>query len=107
MNLQFLLIPLSLHLICAMPLTDSENQDSRGIFDGVVPGATTTTTKAPANGLPVNGLPSASGALSQIGGSGPMLILGGFQAIVTKFDPSLVQGLPGLAGLPQLPAAGK
>lgn len=27
---------------------------------------------------------------------GPKLIVGAFQAIVTKFDPSLVQGMPGV-----------
>lgn len=74
--------------------------DAKGIFDGVtVPGATTTTAKP-------GGLNALPGGLSAVSNTGPMLILGGFQAIVTKFDPSLVQGLPGLAGLPQMAAIG-
>lgn len=90
---------------CAAPLISEQVQDSaeaKGILDGL----TGTTTSAPAAGLP-----SAGGIIpglgSNVANAGPMLIIGGFQAVVTKFDPSLIQGLPGLSGLPALPAAGK
>lgn len=75
--------------------------ESKGILDGVIPGGQSTTTTAAPGLIPGLGLPAP---VNNIANSGPMLILGGFQAIVTKFDPSLVQGLPGLSGLPQLPA---
>ena len=75
--------------------------EAKGILDGIVPSGSTTTTAAP--GL-IPGLGSFPAPVNNLANSGPMLILGGFQAIVTKFDPSLIQGLPGLAGLPQLPA---
>lgn len=83
-----------------LSIATESTQDAKGILDGVVPGGSTTTTAAPEL-VPGLGLPAP---VNNIANSGPMLILGGFQAIVTKFDPSLVQGLPGLAGLPQLPA---
>lgn len=82
-------------LAVAVPVTETP-QDAKGILDNIVPGSTTTTATPGGLNLP--------GALNTVSNSGPMLILGGFQAVVTKFDPSLVQGLPGLAGLPQLPA---
>lgn len=78
----------------------TSEEGGKGILDGLTtPGASTTTAKP-------GGLNALPGGLSAVSNSGPMLILGGFQAIVTKFDPSLVQGLPGLAGLPQMPAIG-
>lgn len=91
------LIFLSAKSILSVPIPSTESP--RGILDGVVPGSSSTTAAPGGLNLP--------GAMNTIGNSGPMLILGGFQAIVTKFDPSLIQGLPGLAGLPQLPAAGR
>jgi hypothetical protein len=80
--------------LLAAPLPESVSESSKGILDGVA-GGTTTTTKSPGG---LNALPG----LNAVSNSGPMLILGGFQAVVTKFDPSLVQGLPGLAGVPSL-----
>ena len=82
--------------ILALPIATESSLEPKGILDGVIPGGSTTTTAAPL----IPGL----GLLNNVANSGPMLILGGFQAIVTQFDPSLIQGLPGLAGLPQLPA---
>lgn len=83
----------------AAPITETEDnsENAKGILDGVAGGSTTTSKPGGLNALP--GLSAASN-------TGPMLIIGGFQAIVTKFDPSLVQGLPGLAGLPQVPSLG-
>lgn len=83
----------------SLPIPEDSPDGGKGILDGIVPGSTTTTAKPSG----INALP---GGLNTVSNSGPMLILGGFQAIVTKFDPSLVQGLPGLAGLPQMPAIG-
>jgi hypothetical protein len=68
---------------------DSGETDARGILDGL--GG--SSTAAP------GGLGALAGMGQGAGGLGPMLIIGGFQAIVTKFDPSLVQGLPGLSGV--------
>lgn len=83
-----------------IPIPEDNADGAKGILDGVTaPGATTTTAKP-------GGLNALPGGLSAVSNTGPMLILGGFQAIVTKFDPSLVQGLPGLAGLPQMAAIG-
>lgn len=62
--------------------------EAKGLLDGV----TGTTTSSP-------GLGGLGGLGQNVGGAGPMLIIGGFQAIVTKFDPSLIQGLPGLSGV--------
>lgn len=67
----------------------------RGLIDGVVGNAASTTAK-PSLGLP--SAPAASGIGQQVANAGPMLILGGFQAIVTKFDPSMIGSLPGLPG---------
>lgn len=72
--------------------TDSE---AKGIFDG---GATKASTTTAAPGL--GGLPSFG---QNVANAGPMLIIGGFQAVVTKFDPSLIAGLPGMSNLPPIP----
>lgn len=66
--------------------------EAKGILDGVTGGSTTSSPSAP-------GLGGLGGLGQNVGGAGPMLIIGGFQAIVTKFDPSLIQGLPGLSGV--------
>ncbi|CAG9800020.1 unnamed protein product [Chironomus riparius] len=87
-------------IACKASLSLPTATEAKGILDGIVPGGSTTTTAAPGL-IPGLGLPAP---VNNLANSGPMLILGGFQAIVTKFDPSLIQGLPGLAGLPQLPA---
>lgn len=78
----------------AFPITEVENDDGRGIIDGLV-GSTTTAKPG------IGGIGSLPG-MSSLADTGPILVFGGFQAIVTKFDPSLIQGLPGLSGLPQL-----
>lgn len=72
-----------------------ESDGQRGILDGVIP----TTTAAPAAG---GGLGGLGGLGSNIGNAGPMLIIGGFQAIVTKFDPSMIGSIPGMPALPNL-----
>jgi hypothetical protein len=77
--------------VVAIPVSVESNNEVKGVLDGI--GGSSSTTSSP-----------IAGALNKVSDSGPMLILGGFQAVVTKFDPSLVQGLPGLAGIPQLPA---
>lgn len=87
-----------LSVLLALPISQNSGESGKGILDGVA-GGSTTTTKAPGG---LNALPG----LNAVSNSGPMLILGGFQAVVTKFDPSLVQGLPGLAGMPALGALG-
>lgn len=66
--------------------------EAKGILDVVTGGTTTPSSSAP-------GLGGLAGLGQNVGGAGPMLIIGGFQAIVTKFDPSLIQGLPGLSGV--------
>jgi hypothetical protein len=68
---------------------DESEVDARGILDGL--GG--SSTAAP------GGLGGLAGMGQAAGGLGPMLIIGGFQALVTKFDPALVQGLPGLSGV--------
>ena len=86
-------------LIRASPVS-SENEisqekndtESKGILDGKAP----TTTAAPGFGA----LPGIGQSVANVG---PMLIIGGFQAVVTKFDPSLIQGLPGMSNFPPLP----
>lgn len=93
---QLLLLLISYTSSLAVP-EETQIQDTdveaKGILDGVTGGQTTSSPSAPGLG----GL----GSLGQNVGSGvgPMLIIGGFQAIVTKFDPSLIQGLPGLSGV--------
>lgn len=82
----------------SFPVPENNNDEGKGLIDGLAGG--TTTAKPAAGGL---GALPGMGALAN---TGPILILGGFQAIVTKFDPSLVSGLPGLAGMPQMPALG-
>jgi hypothetical protein len=76
----------------AFPFPEVENDESKGIIDTL---AGTTTTAKPGG---IGALPG----LNNLAQTGPILVLGGFQAIVTKFDPSLIQGLPGLSGLPQI-----
>lgn len=86
-------------VVCASGFPQSENKetvisgerDPKGIFDGLAG----TTTAAPSLPGGLSGLPSLGQSAE---GAQPLLIIGGFQAVVTKFDPSLVQGLPGLAG---------
>lgn len=74
---------------------DTADSEAKGILDGVT-GNAPTTTAAP-------GLGNLPGFGQNVANAGPMLIIGGFQAVVTKFDPSLIQGLPGLSGMPQIP----
>lgn len=89
---------LILMTVNSLPITEENNNDeAKGILDGL--GGSTTTAK-PAGGL------GALPGIDLLSNTGPILVLGGFQAIVTKFDPSLVQGLPGVSGLPQMPAVG-
>lgn len=80
-----------LSIVVALPINDEKTKDSsrevKGILDGVS-GASTST--------PI-GIPSGLG--QAMGEAEPKLIIGAFQAVITKFDPSLVQGLPGLSGL--------
>lgn len=77
------------------PESIKESDVQRGILDGVIP----TTTVAPAAG---GGLGGLGGLGTNIGNAGPMLIIGGFQAIVTKFDPSMIGSIPGMPALPNL-----
>ena len=77
------------------PESQIESDGQRGILDGVIP----TTTAAPAAG---GGLGGLGGLGTNLGNAGPMLIIGGFQAIVTKFDPSMVGSIPGMPALPNL-----
>ncbi|CAO1350709.1 unnamed protein product [Diamesa serratosioi] len=78
------------------PENQIEQSDvQRGILDGVIP----TTTAAPAAG---GGLGGLGGLGTNVGNAGPMLIIGGFQAIVTKFDPSMIGKIPGMPALPNL-----
>lgn len=86
----FLLI-VSNHFSNSSPIPDSnevDQKEAKGILDGL----NESTTAAP------TGLGNISGLGQNIGNAGPMLIIGGFQAVVTKFDPSLIQGLPGFPG---------
>lgn len=75
-----------------------QENGQRGIFDGAIIPTTTTTTAAPL----VGGLGGLGGLGTNIGNAGPMLIIGGFQAIVTKFDPSMIGSIPGMPALPNL-----
>lgn len=71
-----------------------DDETEKGILDGVMGSSSSSTTAKPAGGL--GGLPNFG---QNVANAGPMLILGGFQAIVTKFDPAMIAGLPGLGGL--------
>jgi len=87
-----------IHFVNCAPLeSEVEDGDAKGLLDGVTGGS--STTASPLGGL--GGLGSAAG------NAGPMLILGSFQAIVTKFDPALLPGILSGGGLPSLPPAGK
>lgn len=77
---------------CSLPVLEEVKDEEKGMFDGLLPGS---STDAPSGG----GLGGLAGLGETLGNAGPMLIIGGFQAIVTKFDPSLIQGLPGLSGI--------
>lgn len=82
-------------------LVDNEVQDDeteKGILDGVLGSSSPSTTAKPATGG-VGGLGGLPNLGQSVANTGPMLILGGFQAIVTKFDPTLIAGLPGIGGL--------
>lgn len=97
MKFKLLIAALIFNYSVAMPIASEVKSDDDGEGKGILDGfgqAGATTTKAPAGGL------NLPGALSTLSNTGPILILGGFQAIVTKFDPSLVQGLPGISSLP-------
>lgn len=72
--------------------TPQDGEEGKRVLGGLA-GSTTTAKPGGLGALP---------ALSSLADTGPILVLGGFQAIVTKFDPSLVQGLPGLSGLPPI-----
>lgn len=91
-------------IFCTSPLyatpvsSEIEDIEAKGILDGVTVNAPTTTA-AP------SGLGNLAGIGQNAANAGPMLIIGGFQAVVTKFDPSLISGLPGLSGLPPIPGA--
>lgn len=84
-------------LICCanpLPLANNPETDAKGILDGVAG----SSTASPSSG----GLGGLSELGQNVGNAGPMLILGSFQAVVTKFDPALVQGLPGLSSVPSV-----
>lgn len=89
--LSFLLIGGNSSPLSEESVTADFNDEPKGILDGLG-----TTTASPAPG----GLGGLAGLGQNVGNAGPLLIIGGFQAIVTKFDPSLVQGLPGMPALP-------
>jgi hypothetical protein len=72
---------------------EEADSEAKGILDGATKAS--TTTAAPGLG----GLPSFG---QNVANAGPMLIIGGFQAVVTKFDPALIQGLPGMSNLPPI-----
>jgi hypothetical protein len=75
---------------------EKTDNEAKGILDGATAKASTTT--AAPGGL--GGLPNIG---QNVANAGPMLIIGGFQAVVTKFDPGLIQGLPGMSNLPPIP----
>lgn len=82
-------------------LNESDFQDDeteKGIFDGVLGSSASSTTAKPTAGGGLGGLGGLPN-LGSISNAGPLLILGGFQAIVTKFDPTSISGLPGIGGL--------
>lgn len=75
--------------------TVQDDETEKGILDGVMGSSSPSTTAKPAAGG-FGGLP---GLGSSVANAGPMLIIGGFQAVVTKFDPAMIAGLPGMGGL--------
>lgn len=76
-------------------LEEKTDSESKGILDGATVKASTTTAAPGLGGLPSIG--------QNVANAGPILIIGGFQAVVTKFDPGLIQGLPGMSNLPPIP----
>lgn len=72
------------------PVVDSE-ADAKGILDNFA----SSTTAAPGLG----GLGNLGGLGQSLGGAGPMMVVGSFQAILTKFDPSMIPSLP-TGGIP-------
>lgn len=72
-----------------------DDETEKGILDGVMGSSSPSTTSKPAAG----GLGGLPGVGSNVANAGPMLIIGGFQAVVTKFDPTMIAGLPGMGGL--------
>lgn len=74
---------------------EATDNEAKGILDGVTVNAPTTTAAPGLGNLPSIG--------QNVAAAGPMLIVGGFQAVVMKADPSLIQGMPGLSGLPPIP----
>lgn len=87
--LTFIYVTILFSSLSSYPI--SVNQRAKGILDGV----TGTSTASP--NLP--GLGGLSGLGENFGSAGPLLIIGGFQALVTKFDPALVQGMPVISGV--------
>lgn len=78
----------------SFPISDDPgepNDEAKGVLDG----ATGTSTTSPS----ISGLGGLSGLGQNVGNAGPLLIIGGFQAVITKFDPALVQSIPGLTGV--------
>lgn len=78
-------------LVASRPIEDQvseseeSNENAKGVLDGL-------TSRAPSAG-------GLSGIASNM--AGPLLVVGAFQAVVTKFDPT--QGLPSLPSMPSLP----
>lgn len=91
-SLKVLLVLLLVEVTCTLPVSNEDIRDeTKGLLDGL-----SSSTAAPSSGGELGGL---AGVGQNVGNAGPMLIIGGFQAVVTKFDPALIQGLPGLSGL--------
>lgn len=86
----FFLLFLSNNCLNSLPLPDDivEQDELKGILNGLNESTTAAST----------GLGNLAGLGQSVGNAGPMLIIGGFQAVITKFDPALIQGLPGLSG---------
>lgn len=81
-------------------LPEKTDSEAKGILDGATPKAPTTTPATPGFG----GLGGLPGLGQGAANASPKLILGSFQAIVMNFDPSMIQGIP---GMPSLPMPGK
>lgn len=79
----------------ANEVVKENDSEAKGILDGVMANAPTTTAAPGLGNLPSIG--------QSVAAAGPMLIVGGFQAVIMKADPSLIQGMPGLSGLPPIP----